>query len=77
MIIVTLVFSLIVTLCGLLSLTLVTDVPMREVIFNTQMMGVFFVTGVLLALLSYFATMVTVYNRCISKKCNCENANET
>ena len=61
----------IVMVLGLLSLTLVTGTPLGQAFSNTQMMGVFFVTGVLLTLLCYMILLGATCAQCKSKECYC------
>ena len=73
MIIESITIGFIVTVLGLISLIFVTGVPMAQAFRNTQMMGVFFVTGVMLALLSYVVMMDTTCSKCNSQECHCGN----
>lgn len=71
MILESIVIGFVVMVLGLLSMTLVTGAPLGQSFRNTQMMTVFFVTGVLLTLLSYMVVLAAVCQKCRSKKCKC------
>lgn len=65
------VIGFVVMILGLLSLTIVTGRPLGQSFRDTQMMGVFFMTGVLLAVVSYILLLMTVCSKCNSKECSC------